>query len=74
MEREREKVLIVSEGAKNDLEQEYDYYYEKYSLIAAEKLRLGFNQETLKILPNILSAASCLPKLKSTAISSGETT
>jgi plasmid stabilization system protein ParE len=52
MERQSEKILVVREHAKNDLEQEYLYYAREYSIAAAEKLRLGFNQEILKILPN----------------------
>ena len=52
MEGRGEKTLIVSEYAAIDLEQEYLFYANEYSIEAAERLRLGFNKEILKILPN----------------------
>ena len=52
MEGHREKTLIVSEYAALDLELEYLFYATEYSIEAAERLRLGFNKEILKILPN----------------------
>ena len=52
MERQSQKILVVSDSAENDLEQEYVFYADNYSVEAAERLRIGFNQEILKILPN----------------------
>jgi plasmid stabilization system protein ParE len=52
MEGQIEKVLILSEGVISDLEDEYHFYADNYSLEAAERLRIGFTHEVLKILPN----------------------
>ncbi|MCW3125371.1 MAG: type toxin-antitoxin system RelE/ParE family toxin [Bacteroidetes bacterium] len=52
MEGQGKKVLVVGELVQNDLEQEYIYYADNYSIEAAERLRIGFNSEILKILPN----------------------
>lgn len=52
MEGQSQKVLVVSDDARKDLESEYLYYAYNYSIEAAEKLRLGFSKEILKILPN----------------------
>jgi plasmid stabilization system protein ParE len=52
MEGQGEKTIVVSEYVKADLEKEYFYYAERYSVSAAEKLRLGFNEQLLTLLPN----------------------
>ena len=52
MERQSEKALVVSDHAANDLELEYIFYANEYSPAAAERLRIGFNTEIQKILPN----------------------
>jgi plasmid stabilization system protein ParE len=52
MDRQSEKALIVSDSAEADLEQEYVFYATNYSIEAAERLRVGFNHEIVKILPN----------------------
>jgi plasmid stabilization system protein ParE len=52
MEGKVEKIIVVSEYAKIDLEQEYFYYGLHYGIEKAEKLRNGFNAAAASILPN----------------------
>jgi len=68
MEGQSEKVIAVSDAAKKDLEQEYFYYAQNYSIEAAEKLRIGFNKEILKILPNPYIYPECRFLLTKTQI------
>ena len=51
--------IIIKQSALDDLEVQYHFYAENYSLDYAEKFRLDFFKEIRKILPNPLKFSEC---------------
>jgi plasmid stabilization system protein ParE len=51
--------IIIKQSALNDLEEQYHFYAENYSLDFAEKFRTSFFNEIKTILPNPLKFSEC---------------